>query len=178
MAVSCVNLASRSPSPTRRAALTRRRDEHDAVSGRSPRSVGAVLPAARAFFTGEEASGIVLVVVAAVAVGWANFAGASYVRVWESLLTVGVAPLVLSKPLLLWINDGLMAVFFFLVGLEIKREGLRGELASVRGALLPVVAAVGGMVVPATIYAMLNADGPGARGWGVPMATDIAFALG
>jgi NhaA family Na+:H+ antiporter len=76
------------------------------------------------------------------------------------------------------INDGLMAVFFFVVGLEIKREILAGELASVKTAALPMIAALGGMVVPAAIYAMINAGGPGIPGWGVPMATDIAFALG
>ena len=129
-------------------------------------------------FTGEEASGVLLMIAAAVAIAWANLAGDSYVRLWQSLLSLGVAPVVLTKPLLLWINDGLMAVFFFLVGLEIKREVLGGELASRRKAALPVVAALGGMVVPAAIYSLLNAGGPGARGWGVPMATDIAFALG
>jgi len=140
--------------------------------------VQATVRAAAGVFKGEEASGVLLMIAAAVAVGWANLADDSYMRVWQSPVTVGVAPLVLSKPLLLWINDGLMAIFFFLVGLEIKREFLGGELASARQAVLPIVAAAGGMVVPAMIYSLLNAGGPGARGWGVPMATDIAFALG
>lgn len=129
-------------------------------------------------FEGEAASGIVLMVAAAVAVAWANLAPQVYGALWQTSLSIGVAPLVLSKPLLLWINDGLMAVFFFLVGLEIKREILRGELASAGKAVLPVAAAVGGMVAPATMYALLNIGTPGARGWGIPMATDIAFALG
>jgi NhaA family Na+:H+ antiporter len=130
------------------------------------------------FFKGEERSGVLLMIAAAAAVAWANLAGDSYAQFWQTPITVGVTPVALSKPLLLWINDGLMAVFFFLVGLEIKREILGGELASVRNAMLPVVAAVGGMVVPAGIYSLLNARGPGAAGWGIPMATDIAFALG
>jgi len=136
------------------------------------------IQAATEFFRGEEASGILLMVAAGVAVTWANLAGGSYGRVWHTPLTVGAAPLSITKPLEVWINDGLMAVFFFLVGLEIKREVLSGELASMRKALLPVVAAAGGMMVPAAIYAALNAGGPGIRGWGIPMATDIAFALG
>jgi NhaA family Na+:H+ antiporter len=84
----------------------------------------------------------------------------------------------IDKPLLLWINDGLMAVFFFLVGMEIKRELLVGELRSPRKAALSMAAALGGMVVPAAIYVALNWGTPEIRGWGVPMATDIAFALG
>jgi NhaA family Na+:H+ antiporter len=84
----------------------------------------------------------------------------------------------LSETLLDWINDGLMAMFFFVIGLEIKREILVGELASVRQAAFPLAAAVGGTVVPAGLYWAFNAGGPGAAGWGIPMATDIAFALG
>jgi NhaA family Na+:H+ antiporter len=137
-----------------------------------------IVRAATGPFQGEEASGVLLMIAAVVAIVWANVAGDSYARLWETRLTVGIAPVALSKPFLLWINDGLMAVFFFLVGLEIKREILTGELASARRAALPVVAALGGMIAPAAIYSLLNAGGPGARGWGVPMATDIAFALG
>lgn len=110
---------------------------------------------------------------------WANTPWAeSYFHLWETVVTVGGGGFVLSKTLHHWINDGLMVVFFFVVGLEIKRELLVGELASIRQATLPVAAALGGMVVPAGIYALLNIGGEGTRGWGIPMATDIAFALG
>lgn len=77
-----------------------------------------------------------------------------------------------------WVNDGLMTIFFFVVGLEIKREMLTGDLSSLENAILPVIAAVGGMAVPALLYWLINSEGPGARGWGIPMATDIAFAVG
>jgi NhaA family Na+:H+ antiporter len=141
-------------------------------------SVRRTIRAGAEFFDTEAASGVVLFAAAVIAGAWANLAGDSYSGLWRTPLTIGVAPLVLSKPLLLWINDGLMAIFFFLVGLEIKREILGGELASARRAVLPVAAAVGGMVAPAAIYSVLNIGGTGARGWGIPMATDIAFALG
>jgi NhaA family Na+:H+ antiporter len=134
----------------------------------------------RAFIASESAGGIVLIVAAAVALAIANSA---LLPAYEAFLAT---PVVFSagslgaidKPLLLWINDGLMALFFIVVGLEIKRELLMGELADRRAAALPVAGAVGGMALPALIYLALNPGGPGAAGWGVPMATDIAFALG
>ena len=126
------------------------------------------------------AGGIVLLACAVVALLWANSPLSEYYfRLWSIPVEVRFGNLVdIDKPLLLWINDGLMAVFFFLVGMEIKRELLVGELRSPRKAMLPMAAAVGGMVVPALIYASLNWGTPEVRGWGVPMATDIAFALG
>lgn len=102
----------------------------------------------------------------------------AYHALWEVHLSVSVGGLEVDKNLHHWINDGLMAVFFFLVGLEIKREVLSGELSEITNAALPVAAAVGGMVVPAAFYLMFNLGGPAENGWGVPMATDIAFSLG
>lgn len=139
----------------------------------------ALLRPFQTFFRLESASGILLLLSALVALIWANSPLAeSYFRLWNTRVTVDVTVLSVSKPLLLWINDGLMAAFFFVVGLEIKREVLMGELAAPKKAALSVAAALGGMVVPAGIYALLNAGGPGSAGWGVPMATDIAFTLG
>lgn len=103
---------------------------------------------------------------------------AAYEHLWETPLTLGVVQHELSLSLHEWINDGLMAVFFLLVGLEIKRELLAGELSSARQAMLPIACAIGGMVVPAAIYLIFNFGGSGSHGWGIPMATDIAFALG
>ena len=144
-----------------------------------PRQASLLLRPFHAFFALEAAGGIVLLACAAVAMVWANGPAAdTYFALWRTPITVGGGPLVLSKPLLLWVNDGLMAVFFFVVGLEIKRELLTGELSSPRKAALPMIAAVGGMAAPAAIYAALNLGQPTLRGWGVPMATDIAFALG
>ena len=125
------------------------------------------------------AGGIVLLVCTALALAWANSPwAASYHHIWEIEIALDAGPFAVRSTLHHLINDGLMAVFFFLVGLEIKREVLVGELASLRQAALPAAAALGGMVVPAAIYAALNTGGPGSAGWGIPMATDIAFALG
>jgi NhaA family Na+:H+ antiporter len=137
-----------------------------------------ISPFAR-FARTESAGGIVLIAATLVAIAWANSPwGGAYEHLWETPVTIGAGAWALTYPLHYWINDGLMAVFFFLVGLEIKREFLVGELASLKRASLPIAAALGGMVVPAILYALLNAGGPGAAGWGIPMATDIAFALG
>lgn len=140
-----------------------------------PRPVRLLL----AFIRLESFSGILLLLCAAAALAWANSPwGQAYFDFWRIELAVSVGGFGLSKPLLLWINEGLMALFFFVVGLEIKREILVGALSSPKRALLPIAAALGGMLVPALLYLALNAGTPGERGWGVPMATDIAFAVG
>lgn len=124
-------------------------------------------------------AGLLLIAATATALAWANSPWAeSYFHLWETRVSIGLANQPVSGTLHHWINDGLMAVFFLLVGLEIKRELLVGELSSRQHAALPLAAAVGGMVVPALIYVAINAGGPGRIGWGIPMATDIAFALG
>ncbi len=128
----------------------------------------------------ESAGGILLIVFAAGAMVWANSpAASSYVSLfYETYVKVGFGDWGIEKPFILWINDLLMAVFFLLVGLEIKREILVGELRSPKAAALPIAAAIGGMAFPGAIYAAINWGDPGLRGWGIPMATDIAFALG
>lgn len=127
----------------------------------------------------QSSGGILLIAATVVALMWANSPwDESYAALWHTKLTIGVGEFSLSKDLTHWINDGLMAVFFLVVGLEIKRELLVGELSSLRSAALPVAAALGGAAVPALIYLALNAGTEGAAGWGIPMATDIAFALG
>ena len=132
-----------------------------------------------AFLAAESAGGVVLIASTVAALVWANSPWAQgYFDFWHTKLAVSFGGSTLALSLQHWVNDGLMAVFFLMVGLEIKRELLVGELASPRRAALPLAAAVGGMVVPAALYAAVNAGGPGAAGWGVPMATDIAFAVG
>ena len=132
------------------------------------------------FLGTEAASGILLFIAAMLAIGLVNSPLSHYYTEFlEYAFVVQVGELELNKPLLLWINDGLMAIFFFLVGLEIKREFVAGELSDPSRIVLPVIAAFGGMSVPAVIYASLNWGDPIAmRGWAVPTATDIAFALG
>ena len=131
-------------------------------------------------FIHEEAAGGILLLIAAVsALVLANSPlDHAFEEIWETHLAFGFHDFLLDKTLHFWINDALMAVFFFVVGLEIKRSLLLGELASVRRATLPIVAALGGMILPAAFYLLLNSDGEAARGWGIPMSTDIAFSLG
>lgn len=136
----------------------------------------------RRFIASESAGGVVLALAAAIALIVSNSPWREAYQRFVELpgeVRIGGELLVLAKPLLLWVNDLWMAVFFFLVGLEIKREMLAGELASARQALLPAGAAIGGMAVPALIYAAINLGDPVAlHGWAIPAATDIAFALG
>ena len=131
------------------------------------------------FYRMESASGILLMLSAVIALAWANSPWSeAYFHLWELPIGLRVGNLDLTKSLHHWINDGLMGLFFFVVGLELKREMLLGELASPKRAALSITAAAGGMIVPALLYALLNRGGTGAAGWGIPMATDIAFALG
>ena len=138
-----------------------------------------VLGPIQSFLRLETSGAIVLLAATMVALVWANSPWSeSYERLWTTTFTVRIGEVVLSEDLRHWINDGLMPLFFLIIGLEIKRELVTGELRQPRSVLLPALAALGGMVVPAAIYAAINAGGPAADGWGIPMATDIAFALG
>jgi NhaA family Na+:H+ antiporter len=131
--------------------------------------------ALRAFLASEVAGGLVLLAAAAVALAWASSPWSeSYADLWHIELTIGPV----REDLGHWVNDLLMALFFFVIGIEIKRELLTGDLRDPRRAALPVAAAVGGMLVPAAIYVVFNTGRSGVDGWGIPMATDIAFALG
>ena len=132
------------------------------------------------YFADKASSGGILLIAAAiVALVWANSPwGGSYTRLWGTELSVSLGPFSIEEDLTHWINDGLMAVFFLVVGLEIKREILVGELSSPRRAALPLAAAIGGAVLPALIYVVINFGTESVSGWGIPMATDIAFALG
>jgi len=131
------------------------------------------------FIHRQTTSGVLLMLCAAVALYLANSQwNESYRHFLETPFTIGLPDFQLSKSLHHWINDGLMALFFFVIGLELKREILVGELAEVKHALFPIIAAVGGMLVPVLIYLSINPEGHTVDGWGIPMATDIAFALG
>ncbi len=131
------------------------------------------------FLAQEASGGVVLIVATLAALGWANWGPeGSYHHFFENRAGIGFGDWSISKSLHHWINDGLMAIFFFVVGLEIKRELLIGELSAFRKAALPVAGALGGMIVPASIYWTLNSGTASQAGWGIPMATDIAFVIG
>ena len=137
-----------------------------------------VKPAQR-FFQKEATSSLLLIAATVVALVWANCpAFESYHHLWHTDIRFGFGQSVISKSMIHWVNDGMMALFFFTVGLEIKRELLVGELSTPRKALFPVFAAIGGMVFPGIIFAAINLGTASISGWGIPMATDIAFALG
>ena len=154
------------------------RDAADPDGGelRTPRPLDPL----RAFLHAEAAGGLVLAVAAVAALAWANSSpvAESYDELWAYELTIGRGGLGVTEDLRHWVNDGLMAIFFFVVGLEVKRELVTGELRDPRAAILPVLAACGGVVLPALIFLSITAGESGADGWGIPIATDIAFALG
>jgi NhaA family Na+:H+ antiporter len=155
------------------------RDEEMLDRTQAERAADSVVRPFQLFAQRQASGGLVLLGCAILALAWANSPWAwAYEQMLGVPLGISLGEQVLRLDLRHWINDGLMAIFFFGVGLEIKREFLVGELAQRRKAMLPIVAAVGGMVLPALIYAGFNFDGAGAKGWGIPMATDIAFALG
>lgn len=145
-----------------------------------PIAAPPVLPRAlRRFLATEASGGVVLLLATIAALVWANSPWhESYEALWETVLSIRIGGLGIQEDLRHWVNDALMAIFFFVAGLEIKRELVVGQLRTWRQASLPAVAALGGMVVPATIFLALNPRNPAAQGWGIPMATDIAFALG
>src|ERR671915_580545 len=143
------------------------------------RPVEKIVRPFQTFADRASSSGVLLIAAAIVALVWANSPwGESYTGLWGTKLSIGLGSFSIEEDLTHWINDGLMAVFFLVVGLEIKREILVGELSSPRQAALPIAAALGGAVIPAAIYLAINAGTEGSAGWGIPMATDIAFALG
>jgi NhaA family Na+:H+ antiporter len=127
----------------------------------------------------EATGGVLLLACAALALALANSpASEAYLAFWKTPIGFRIGGFEMIHSLKHWINDGLMVIFFFVIGLEVKRELVLGELRDTRRAALPVVAALGGMVVPASVYLILQAGEPGVRGWGIPMATDIAFVVG
>jgi NhaA family Na+:H+ antiporter len=126
----------------------------------------------------ESFTGILLFSITIIALIWANSPfGVYYESLWQYEIGVSFHEFELKKPLILWVNDGLMSIFFFLIGLELKREIITGEINTIKKAAFPLIAAIGGVVVPVALYLILNQNPETARGWGIPMATDIAFAL-
>ncbi len=141
--------------------------------------IDKILKPVERYMHGESTAGIVLLASAVIAMLWTNSDWSdSYHHLWEYKIAIQAGEYGISKTLHEWINDGLMALFFFVIGLELKREIMAGELSDMGKAMLPLIAALGGMLLPALIYFLFNPVGPETNGWGIPMATDIAFALG
>ena len=155
-------------------------DHHNGQPPSAPASpIQRLLRPFRKMVHAETSGGLLLMGATLLAMVWANSPWApAYFHLWELKLSIGIEKFAISESLHHWINDGLMAIFFFLVGLEIKREFLVGELVSARKAALPIAGAIGGMLVPAALFLTLNFGGESGRGWAIPMATDIAFAVG
>ncbi len=147
---------------------------------REKEPIELILKPLNEFLHKEASGGILLIIFTLIALVWANTSFSdSYHNLWHTHITVSLGNLLtLDYPLHYWINDGLMVIFFFTVGLEIKRELLVGELSSIQKSSLPIAGALGGMIIPAVLYSLLNAGGSGSGGWGIPMATDIAFVVG
>ncbi len=158
--------------------MTSSRDDSPTTAVAGARLFQTMLRPLQAFFRLEAASGVVLLGCAVAALAWANLAHDSYRLVFDTPVTIGLGGTTARFSLLEAVNDGLMTLFFFVVGMEIKRELVLGELRTLPKAMLPAIGAVGGMVVPAAIFLAFNAGGSGAPGWGIPMATDIAFCIG
>jgi Na+:H+ antiporter, NhaA family len=138
-----------------------------------------ITPLGDAFASVEAVGGVILFIAAVAALVWVNSPWSdAYSDLWDNQLTIGVGGFSISETFRQWVNDGLMTLFFFVVGLEVKRELVEGELSDRHKARLPVLAALGGMVAPALIFLAWNLGGNSSRGWGIPMATDLAFALG
>ena len=139
-----------------------------------------VLRTFNAFFHNEATGGILLLIAAIVAVVLATIpATQGFDKFWDKEFGLAFGNESVTLSLRLWVNDALMAIFFFTVGLEIKREMLVGQLSSIRRSILPIMGAIGGMIVPALIFFLFNRNNPeSVGGWGIPMATDIAFAIG
>lgn len=149
------------------------------MSYKQTSSIKEILQRVNSFIHLEYFGGLILFLSVVIAITLANSPlKEEYHHFWETIFTIGFGDYVLSKSLHHWINDGLMAVFFFVVGLELKRELMAGELSSIKKAALPIAGALGGMIIPALIYFFINIGKDSVSGWGVPMATDIAFALG
>ncbi len=137
-----------------------------------------ILPPFQKFVKTESLAGMLLFGATIIALIWANSPfGAYYEALWEQTIGISFEDYEIKKPIILWINDGLMAVFFFVIGLELKRELLIGEINSAKKAAFPLIAALGGVIVPVIMYLVLNQSPETEKGWGIPMATDIAFAL-
>ena len=159
--------------------MSDRPKSHTPVSADSVYGIEVLIRPIEGLMQHKVSGAVLLMLATAAAMAWANSPWAhEYEHLIHLPVSVGIGAFSLEKTLLHWINDGVMGFFFFTVGLEIKRELLVGDLSTPRKALLPVAAALGGMIVPALLYAVVNAGGAGAHGWGIPMATDIAFALG